>query len=58
VYRPPNCQGEVVGVLFAGRPFVLFAGEQTSYGVSLESLKTELEYGDGVRSTEADESTT
>jgi S1-C subfamily serine protease len=53
-----NCQGEVVGVLFAGRPFVLFADEQTSYGVSLESLKQELEYGEGVRPTETDESTT
>lgn len=38
-----NCQGEVVGVLFAGRAFYLDASEQTAYGVSLDSLKAELE---------------
>ena len=38
-----NCAGEVVGVHYAGRGFILFASEQQGYAVDLATFKAELE---------------
>jgi hypothetical protein len=38
-----NCQGEVVGVHYAGRFIMFFASEQVGYNVTLDGLKAEIE---------------
>jgi len=49
-----NCQGEVVGVHYAGRRFYWFASEQTGYGLTYEALVEEiLRYHDEGRDLDA-----